>query len=168
MKWITREHVHVDRVACPWLIRRFIDSAAEFMFVPADQVDRVAKETGATPFDTPGCELGHHEEFCSFDAIVYKHQLQDPALIDLAAIVRAADTKDFEIAPEAIGLEAIATGASMIAKDDHEAVDKGMYIYDALYAHCRLRHLREMHAEELDRMTKAEQRDFLRDKLAHK
>lgn len=168
MKWITREHVHVDRVACPWLVRRFIDAGAEFIFVPADQVDRVAKETGATPFDTTGAELGHHAEFCSFDAIIFKHQLQDPALMDLATIVRAADTSDFKIAPESIGLEAIATGASMIAKDDHEAIDKGMYIYDCLYAHCKLRHLREAHAEELEQMPKNQQMRFLRELLVKK
>lgn len=165
MKWVTREHVHVDRMACPWLIRRFIDASAEFMFVPAADVDRTVKAEGATPFDVPGCEFGHHEEFCSFDAIMYKHKLQDEALFDLAAIVRAADTEDFEAAPEAIGLRAITWGASMTAKDDHEAVDKGMYIFDALYAHCKLRHLRERHAVELEPMDRAAQTAFLKERL---
>jgi hypothetical protein len=165
MKWITREHVHVDRVACPWLIRRFIDAGAEFLFVPPAQVDGVAKETGATPFDTPGAELGHHDEFCSFDAIIFKHKLQDEALFDLATIVRAADTEAFELAPEAIGLRAIASGASLMAKDDHEAVEKGMYVYDALYAHCKIRHMRERYAEQLEEMDRDAQRAFLKEKL---
>ena len=114
MKWITRSHVHVDRVACPWLISRFIDSEAEFIFVPKSQVDSVAKETGAIPFDSPGVELGHHEGRCSFESIILKYDLKEAGLLRLAKIVHAADiAKDIEKDPIARGLEAIASGYSL-------------------------------------------------------
>ncbi len=168
MKWITREHVHVDRVACPWLIRKFIDPEAEFIFAPPNRIDGIVQETGAIPFDTKGAELGHHDDKCSFDAIIDKYRLSDEALLELAEIVRAADTKVFELAPESIGLAAIADGASMMFKSDDEAVAKGAYIYDALYANCRLRRLREKHASELEGMDPASRREFLMIKLAEK
>lgn len=166
MKWITRQFVHVDRVACPWLIRKFVDPEAEFFFVPAQEVESRAKELDAIPFDVPGAELGHHEDRCSFDAIIAKYNLHDEALQDLAIIVRAADTDLLHSSSkEAFGLEAIADGSTMIAKDDEEAINKGAYIYDSLYAHCQLHRLRVEHATELEGMNKVLRRQFLRGKL---
>jgi hypothetical protein len=116
MKWVTREKAKVDRIACPWLIRKFVDSKPEFLFVPADKVLDVAKKQNAIPFDIPNIELGHHDDKCSFDAIIEKYNLKDPALLELARIVRAADTNKKEIVAEAIGLEAIAEGFRQITK----------------------------------------------------
>lgn len=138
MKWVTRSHVHVDRVACPWLISRFIDSQAEFVFVPKNQVELVAREQGAIPFDVPGAELGHHGDGCSFDAIIRKYELKDPALLRLARIVNAADTDRLSSDPIAAGLEAIATGYSLRYPEDHENLAHQFAVYDALYAWCRL------------------------------
>jgi hypothetical protein len=139
MKWITRSHVHVDRVACPWLITRFIDNEAEFLFVPKSQVDKVVAETGALPFDAPGVELGHHEGRCSFESIMLKYGLTDPALQRLAKIVHAADVaEDIDRDPLARGLEAIATGYSLRYPDDEENLAHQFEVYDALYAWCRL------------------------------
>lgn len=139
MQWVTRSHVHVDRVACPWLIKRFVDSEAQFLFVPKSQVDKAAAESGAVPFDAPGVELGHHEGKCSFETIVEKYELTDPGLQRMANIVHAADIADDlhrdEIAP---GLEAIASGFSLILPDDQANLDKQFVLYDALYAWCRL------------------------------
>ncbi len=138
MLWVTRSHVHVDRVACPWLIRRFIDSEARFLFVPKSQVDTIASESGAIPFDAPGVELGHHEGKCSFETIIEKYELTDPGLLRLARIVHAADIADDlhtdEIAP---GLEAIASGFSLILPDDLANLETQFAVYDALYAWCR-------------------------------
>jgi len=136
MKWVTREKAKVDRIACPWLIRKFIDRKPEFLFVPADKVSEVAKERNAIPFDIPNVELGHNGDKCSFDAIIKKFNLKDPALLELAKIVRAADTDRKEIAPESRGLEAIAEGFRQIAKDDFDNMSKQFYVYDALYAYC--------------------------------
>ena len=138
MKWITRSHVHVDRVACPWLITRFIDSEAEFIFVPKSQVDTVAKKEGAIPFDAPGVELGHHDGLCSFETIIRKYELTDKALLRMAKIIHAADTDEFETDPLAAGLEAIAVGYSLRFPDDRENLDHQFDMYDALYAWCRL------------------------------
>lgn len=138
MLWITRSHVHVDRVACPWLIRRFIDSEAEFLFVAPSQVAAVAAAEEATPFDTPGAELGHKDGACSFDAIVAKYGLKDKALLRLARIVNAADTDRLSADPLAAGLEAIATGYSLRFPDDLENIERQFEVYDALYAWCRL------------------------------
>lgn len=139
MKWITRSHVHVDRVACPWLISRFIDSQAEFMFVPKSEIDRVAQETGAIPFDAPGVELGHHQGRCSFESIILKYGLKDPGLLRLAQIVHAADVaEDLDADPLARGLEAIASGYSLRYPDDRENILHQFEVYDALYAWCRL------------------------------
>ena len=139
MKWVTRSHVHVDRVACPWLIKRFVDNEAEFLFVPSSQVKRVATETGATPFDAQDVELGHHESRCSFESIVLKYELKDPALQRLAKIVHSADvTTDIDKDPIARGLEAIAVGYSLRYSDDEENLEYQFEVYDALYAWCRL------------------------------
>ncbi len=139
MKWLTRSHVHVDRVACPWLIQRFVDSEAEFLFVPKSQIDQVAAETGAIPFDAPGVELGHHDGRCSFEAILRKYDLTDPALQRLAKIVHAADVAaDLDTDPLARGLEAIATGFGLRFPDDEENLARQFDVYDALYAWCRL------------------------------
>ena len=137
MKWVTREGARVDRIACPWLITRFIDSAAEFLFVPAAAVAEVARREGATPFDVPGAEIGHHGAACSFDALLEKHQLDDPALHRLAAIVRGADTEARWLTPESPGLYAIASGFRAIAADDHDNMARQFPAYDALYAFCR-------------------------------
>lgn len=139
MLWVTRSHVHVDRVACPWLITRFIDSDAEFLFAPASQIDQVAKETGAIPFDAPGVELGHHEGRCSFEAIILKYELKEPGLLRLAKIVHAADVSaDIDTEPIARGLEAIASGYSLRFPNDLENLETQFEVYDALYAWCRL------------------------------
>ncbi|MBM3128168.1 MAG: chromate resistance protein [Chloroflexi bacterium] len=139
MKWLTRSHVHVDRVACPWLITRFVDNDAEFLFVPKNQVDRVAKETGAIPFDAPDVELGHHNGKCSFEAIIVKYDLKDPALVRMAKIVHAADVAaDLDTDPIARGLEAIAVGYSLRFPCDEENLLHQFEVYDALYAWCRL------------------------------
>jgi hypothetical protein len=139
MKWVTRSHVHVDRVACPWLIKRFVDNEAEFLFVPSSHVKRVATETGATPFDAQDVELGHHESRCSFESIVLKYELKDPALQRLAKIVHSADVAtDIDKDPIARGLEAIAVGYSLRYPDDEENLDYQFEVYDALYAWCRL------------------------------
>ena len=139
MKWITRSHIHVDRVACPWLIMRFVDSDAEFLFVPKNQVDKVALETGAIPFDAPGVELGHHEGCCSFESIMLKYDLKEPGLVRLAKIVHSADVEaDLDTDPIARGLEAIASGFSLRYPDDEENIVQQFEVYDALYAWCRL------------------------------
>lgn len=140
MKWITRERVKVDRVACPWLVRKFVDPDAEFLFVPADRVMEVAKRDGAIPFDVAGVELGHHGKECSFDAIVAKYSLaKDPALALLAKIVNGADTDNtLWHQPEAAGLNAIAEGFRHLGyKDDHEINAVEWIVYDALYAYCQ-------------------------------
>jgi hypothetical protein len=139
MLWITRSHVHVDRVACPWLITRFIDSAAEFLFVPKSQIDKVARETDGIPFDAPEVELGHHEGRCSFESIILKYELKDAALLRMAKIVHAADVADdIDTDPIARGLEAIASGFSLRFPNDQENLEYQFDIYDALYAWCKL------------------------------
>jgi hypothetical protein len=139
MLWVTRSHVHVDRVACPWLIRRFIDSEAQFLFVPKSQVNLVAGERGAVPFDAPGVALGHHDGKCSFETIIDKYELTDPGLLRLAKIVHAADiAADLHADEIAPGLEAIASGFSLILPDDKTNLAAQFVVYDALYAWCRL------------------------------
>lgn len=137
MKWVTRERPKIDRIACPWLIRRFIDEAPELLYVPASEVLRVAGETGAIPFDVPNVELSHVGELCSFDAFLRKYGLTDPALAQLAVIVRAADTNRPELAPQASGLLAVSLGLSANFADDHAMLEQGMVLYDALYTWCR-------------------------------
>ena len=134
MRWVTRERPKIDRIACPWLIARFIDAAPEFLYVPGAEVMKVADETGATPYDVPGVELGHHADRGSFDAFLAKYRLEDPALQRLALIVRAADCGRPELAPEAPGLLAISQGLSLSFADDHEMLRHALVIYDALYA----------------------------------
>jgi hypothetical protein len=137
MKWVTREHPKIDRIACPWLIRRFIDRDAEFLYVPANEVLKVARDTDATPYDVPGVEMGHVGELCSFDAFLAKYRLDDPALRKLAVIVRGADTWRLELTPQSSGLHAISLGLSIDFADDHEMLRHGLVMYDALYAWCR-------------------------------
>jgi len=137
MQWVTRERPKVDRIACPWLIRRFVDPEAEFLYVPAKQVLSVAEQTGAIPYDVPGVELGHHGPECSFDAIIAKYDLSDPALLRLARIVRGADTPAKDLTPESQGLEAIAEGFRLLYEDDHEQLAAESIVYDALYAFCQ-------------------------------
>lgn len=134
MKWITRERPKIDRITCPWLIKNFMDKEAEFIYVPADQVLARAKELGAIPFDIPNVEYGHDGSFCTFDAIIKKHNLTDPALLQLAVIVRGADTNRFDIAPQSAGLWAISAGLSYKYKNDFEMLEIGIKIYDALYS----------------------------------
>ncbi len=137
MKWITREKARVDRIACPWLISRFIDREPVFLFVPAAEVIDVAKREQAIPYDVPGVELGHHGDRCSFDAFIEKYELEDPALEALALIVRGADTAQRTLTPESAGLYALATGFQASSKDDFENMGRQFPAYDALYAYCR-------------------------------
>ena len=139
MKWVTRERAKVDRIACPWLIKKFVDKQAEFIYVPGDQVEEVAQREGAIPFDTKGAELGHHGDKVSFEAIVEKYKLTDPALLLLAQIVNGADGKPETYGrPEGLGLNAIAEGFRHLGfKDDHEMLAAESIVYDALYAYCQ-------------------------------
>jgi hypothetical protein len=139
MKWVTRARPMVDRVACPWLISRFVDPDAEFLYVPPDEVVAVAEREGATPFDVPGAALGHHGDECSFDAIIRTYNLTDPALGRLALIVRGADTDARDLTPESRGLLAIAEGFRLAYDDDHAQLAAELPVYDALYAYCRAR-----------------------------
>lgn len=137
MKWVTRERPKIDRIACPWLIARFIDKEPEFLYVPGDQVLTVAADTGAIPYDVPGVEMTHVGDLCSFDAFMLKYQLTDPALQQVAEIVRAADTGKPDSSPQAHGLLAISLGLSKNFSDDHAMLEHGMVLYDALYSWCR-------------------------------
>ena len=141
MKWITRERVKVDRVACPWLIKKFIDPEAHFLFVPSDSVMEVASRENAIPFDVPGVELGHHQGKCSFEAMVEKYQIDDPAIALLAEIVHGADVaQDLYGRAEAPGLKAIAEGFRHLDfRNDHEILDHEFIVYDAFYAYCQQR-----------------------------
>jgi hypothetical protein len=137
MKWVTRARPKIDRVACPWLIARFIDADAEFLFVAPNEVARVVGESGAIPFDVDGVELSHVGARCSFDAFLEKYELRDPALAELARIVRGADTDRLELAPQCPGLLAVSLGLSRLFADDHEQLAHGLVMYDALYAWLR-------------------------------
>ena len=144
MKWVTRSHVHVDRVACPWLITRFVDSEAEFIFVPRSQIQQVAEDTGAIPFDAPGVELGHRDGKCSFETIIEHYGLVDKGLLRLARIVHSADVEaDVDLDPIARGLEAIAVGYSLRFPNDQDNLQRQFDVYDALYAWCRLQVAKE-------------------------
>jgi hypothetical protein len=138
MRWVTRSHVHVDRVACPWLITRFIDSDAEFLFVAENRVGEVARDEGALPFDVAGVRLTHRGDLCTFDALIADYRLTDPALLRMAKIVNAADTNHLDADPLAAGLEAIAVGYSVRYPEDQENLLRQFEVYDALYAWCRL------------------------------
>jgi hypothetical protein len=137
MKWITRERPKIDRIACPWLVARFIDREPEFLYVSAGDVFEVARRTGATPYDIPSAELSHIGELCTFDAFLDKYHLHDPALQLLAAIVRGADTSRLDLTPQSAGLYAISLGLSHNFADDHEMLRYGLIMYDALYAWCK-------------------------------
>jgi hypothetical protein len=137
MKWITRERPKIDRIACPWLIARLIDADAEFLYVPSDQVFQLAQETGAIPYDIPGAELSHVGDLCSFDAFLSRYGLDDPALNQLASIVRGADTSKLDMTPESAGLFAISLGLSHLYGNDHDMLKQGLVLYDALFAWCR-------------------------------
>jgi hypothetical protein len=134
MKWITRERPKIDRIACPWLIKNFVDSEAEFIYVPKEEVFTKAAELNAIPYDIPGAAYTHEGNHCTFDYIVKKHRLTDPAILQIATIVRGADTDCFHLAPQAAGLWAISAGLSFNYRDDHEMLNIGMQIYDALYS----------------------------------
>jgi rhodanese-related sulfurtransferase len=136
-KWVTRERPKIDRIACPWLITRFIDPNAEFLYVPAKDVLRVAQETGAVPYDVPNVELSHVGDLCSFDAFMGKYSLEDPALQQLALIVRGADTSRLDLTPQSAGLYALSLGLSQQFADDQEMLRHGLVVYDALYRWCR-------------------------------
>ena len=136
MEWVTRERPKIDRIACPWLILRFVDAQAQFHYVPSDRVVTIAQETGATPYDIPGVELTHVGELCSFDAFLKRYRLADPALLHLAVIVRGADTSRLDLTPQSAGLYAISLGLSAILTNDHEMLSHGLVMYDALYAWC--------------------------------
>jgi hypothetical protein len=137
MKWVTRERPKIDRIACPWLIARFIDKNAEFLYVPKDTIKDVVKTTGAIPYDIPDVELTHEGELCSFDAFLKKYKLDDPALHQMAIIIRGADTDRLDLAAQAPGLLAITLGLSKNFSDDHEMLKHGMVMYDALYTWCK-------------------------------
>ena len=132
--WVTRERPKIDRVAVPWLVRRFVDSKAQFLFVPAAEVLDTARRTGAVAFDIEGAELAHDGELCSFDTVMRRYRLEDPALKRIAAIVRGADSDRLSLAPEAAGLLAISLGLSQLFANDHEQLHHGFLVYDALYA----------------------------------
>jgi hypothetical protein len=165
MKWITRLYVHVDRTACPWLIKRFIDPKAEFLFVPTEKIEEAAKKEKAIPYDTLNAELTHHGDQCSFDAIIEKYKIKDPAVLELAKIVRAADTDKIEAAPEAAGLEAVMTGLGITSKDDYETIAKASPLYDALYTNCKLKLIREKYKAEIEKLDRKDRREFLKKKL---
>jgi protein-tyrosine-phosphatase len=138
MKWITRERARVDRIACPWLISRFIDPAPEFLFVPARDVLAASTRENAIPYDIPDAELGHHGRLCSFDAFIDRYELADPGLSTLAGIVRGADTDDRGLTPESAGLYAAATGFQAISRDDYDNMTRQFPMYDALYEYSRI------------------------------
>ncbi|MDL9999049.1 chromate resistance protein [Variovorax sp. J22P240] len=137
MKWVTRERPKIDRIACPWLIARFIDKEPEFLYVPPSEVLAMAEKTGAVPYDIPGVEMTHVGDLCSFDAFLSKYELTDPALEQMAAIVRGADTSRLDLTPQSPGLYAMSLGLSQVFPDDHEMLGHGLVMYDALYAWCK-------------------------------
>jgi len=165
MKWVTRLYVHVDRTACPWLIKKFVDPKAEFLFVPPEQIPDVAKKENAIPYDAQSIELTHHGDKCSFDAIIEKYKITDPAVLELAKIVRAADTDKMEMAPEASGMEAIMTGFGIVSRDDYETIAKASPVYDALYTNCKLKLIREKYKTEIEKLERKDRREFLKKKL---
>jgi hypothetical protein len=136
MKWVTRHRPKIDRIACPWLIKRFVDKDAEFIYVSPDQVAAVAKQTGAIPYDVDGVELTHDGPLCSFDAILKKHNLTDPVLAEMAAIIRGADTNRHDLSPQCPGVYAILIGLSQTFSDDHEQLKHGIVVCEALFAWC--------------------------------
>lgn len=168
MKWVTRENVHVDRTACPWLIKKFIDPKAEFIFVPTEKIEAAVKAQGAIPFDAPAVKLGHRQGKCSFETIIEEYGLKDPVLHELAKIVHAADTKDVEAVPEGAGLSAIMVGIRINSKDDFEAIAKAQCIYDALYMYSKLKLIREKYKKEMEKMDRKQQYEFVKSKMQEK
>lgn len=148
-RWVTRERPKIDRIACPWLVKRFIDPEAEFLYVPTADVKKVASEREAVPYDIPDAEFTHDGELCSFDAFIKHFRLHDPALDELALIVRGADTNRLGLAPQSAGLVAVSLGLSIIYQDDHAMLERGMVVYDALYAWCK-KGKAELHTWKLD------------------
>jgi rhodanese-related sulfurtransferase len=136
-RWVTRERPKIDRIACPWLVKRFIDPDAEFLYVPTPDVRRIAREREAVPYDVPDVEFTHEGDLCSFDAFIRRFRLRDPALDELALIVRGADTGKLDLAPQSAGLAALSLGLSINFPDDHAMLERGWVMYDALYAWCR-------------------------------
>ena len=172
MLWVTRENVHVDRVACPWLIKRFVDKKAQFIFLPREKINEFVEKTGAIPFDTgTGVELDHHEcdgeRHCSFDAIFEKYQLEgDPALQRVREIVRAADTGGLDKEPFGWGLEVLAVGSVLLVDSDHEALEKEFPYYDAMYAFFKLQFIKEKFSEEYNALkSRGERMDFAKEKI---
>lgn len=168
MKWITREHPKIDRIACPWLIKKYVDKDAEFVYVPFNEVLYKAKQLNAIPYDIPGVEYTHHGDECTFDYIVRKHKIKDPAIQTLCTIVRGADTDRHDLASQSSGLWAISAGLAYETKDDHELLTKGMMIYDALYAWAK--HLQnERHTQNpLESMLIDVYKKFLQEKKQRK
>lgn len=165
MRWVTREYVHVDRTACPWLIKKFIDSKAEFIFVPTQKIEDAVKTSGAIPFDAPGVKLGHREGKCSFETIIEEYGLRDKALHELAKIVHAADTKDVKTAPEGAGLSAIMIGIRLNSENDFDAVDKAKEVYEALYAYSKSKIVKEKYRREMEKLDSRQQHAFVREKM---
>lgn len=172
MLWVTRENVHVDRVACPWLIKRFVDTRAQFVFLPKPEVADFSKKTGAVQFDMGGdAELDHHkcgnEDHCTFDAIVEKHKLQDDeALERVRKLVRAADTDGLQKEPRAWVLEIVGTGVPLLTKSDQESLEKEFPVYDALYAYFQQEIIREKYKSDIEKFkTRGEARDFIKQKM---
>ena len=166
MKWVTRWHVHVDRVACPWLISKFVDKDAEFIFVPWP--GPLPTPDMGIPFDFPRSdfELGHREGKCTFEAIIEKYNIKDPWVLEIAEIVHAADiASDIDKSAEAHGVEAIAAGAMYIVEDDYEALEKGFFVYDALYSYVQLDKIREEHKDELAKMDRGMRFDFIKSRI---
>ena len=163
MRWVTRSHVHVDRIACPWLISKFIDKDAEFLFIPWP--GPLPKSEMGIPFDfpNPDFELGHHDGKCTFEVMIEKYAIKDPWVQELAKIVHAADVaSDIDKAPEARGIEAVSAGSIYIVKDDYEALEKGFVMYDALYVYVQLESVREKYKNELAKIERGKQFDFIK------
>ena len=174
MIWVTRDYVHIDRVASPWLIKRFVDKRAQFVFLPRDEISNFVANTGAIPFDTAGMkiELDHHEcdgeKHCTFDAIVEKYELEsDEALQRVRKLVRAADTGGIDEEPLAWALELIAVGTPFLVDSDHEALEKEFPVYDAVYTYFRQQIIREKYKEQIEKIkTRPERYSFIKQKLS--
>lgn len=168
MKWITRERPKIDRIACPWLIKNFVDKEAEFIYVPAERVKEQAKELDAIPFDIPDVEFSHHEDKCTFDYIIERYKLTEPALQTIAIIVRGADTDRHDIASQAAGLWAISAGLAYNTNDDYELLQKGMIIYDALYSWAKYLQKEKHTQNPVDHIFIDVYNKFIKQKLAQK
>lgn len=166
MKWVTRWHVHVDRVACPWLISKFVDKDAEFIFVPWPGA--LPSPDMGIPFDFPrsNFELGHHDGKCTFEAIIEKYKIEDPWVREVAKIVHAADVgSDIDMAPEAEGVEAIAAGSMYLVENDYEALEKGFYVYDALYVYVQIKKIQDEYKDKLSTLDRGERFTFTKTRI---